>query len=143
MIVLDTNILAYALGGVHPLRDNCRRLLDAVADGRVAASTTPEVIQEFVHVRAKRRERQRAAREARDYAELLSPLLTVGLPDLQRGLSLFARHPNLDAADAVLAAVALRAEADALASADAAFAAVRGLTHLEPRDPELERLLSG
>lgn len=52
MIDLDTTILVYAKGADHPLRDPCRRLIAAIEEGRVLATTTSEVIQEFVHVRA-------------------------------------------------------------------------------------------
>src|SRR5688500_7640344 len=55
MIVLDTTVLCYTVGESHPLREPCRQLLLAQADGRVDAATTIEVIQEFVHVRARRR----------------------------------------------------------------------------------------
>ncbi|AGL26143.1 hypothetical protein J113_04715 [Mycobacterium tuberculosis CAS/NITR204] len=71
MIVLDTTVLVYAKGAEHPLRDPCRDLVAAIADERIAATTTAEVIQEFVHVRARRRDRSDAAAlAAPDYAEL-------------------------------------------------------------------------
>ncbi len=34
MIVLDTAILAYAVGGEHPLREPCRGVLTAHGEGR-------------------------------------------------------------------------------------------------------------
>lgn len=77
MIVLDTTVLVYAKGAEHPLRDPCRDLVAAIADERIAATTTAEVIQEFVHVRARRRA------GPCDYAELLSPLLTINRGHLE------------------------------------------------------------
>jgi predicted nucleic acid-binding protein len=112
-----------------------------VRQGRLSASTTPEVIQEFVHVHARRRAREASARLGRRYAAGLAPLLLTEAVDLDRGLRLFVANPRLDAADAVLAAVALRTEADALVSADRAFGEVRGLRLIDPRSPDLERLL--
>ncbi|HXC45736.1 MAG TPA: PIN domain-containing protein [Solirubrobacteraceae bacterium] len=132
MIVLDTTILAYAKGAAHPLRDPSRELIAAIADRRVEATTTVEVIQEFAHVRARRRGRADAVELAGDYLDLLSPLLTVTTEHLRRGLSLFERAEPLGSFDAVLAALALDADADALVSADAAFAVVPGLTHVIP-----------
>jgi predicted nucleic acid-binding protein len=73
VILLDTTVLVYAKGQNHPLRDPCRELIEAVADRRIEATTSVEVIQEFVHVRARRRDRADAASLGRDYAELLSP----------------------------------------------------------------------
>ena len=44
MIVLDTTVLVYATGAEHPLRAPCRRVVTAVGDGRLAATTTAEAI---------------------------------------------------------------------------------------------------
>ena len=124
MIVVDTTVLVYAVGEQHPLAEPSRSLVAAVGDGRVLATTTAEVIQEFVHVHSRRRSRSDAVRTGRDYAELLSPLVAVERSTLERGLSIFERIPKLGAFDAVLAATALEADADGLVSADAAFAEV-------------------
>jgi predicted nucleic acid-binding protein len=132
MIVLDTTVLAYAKGTAHPLRDPSRELVAAIADRRVAATTTVEVIQEFAHVRARRRGRADAVALAGDYVDLLSPLLIATTEHLRRGLSLFERTEPVGSFDAVLAAIALDADADALVSADAAFAFVPGLAHVRP-----------
>jgi predicted nucleic acid-binding protein len=143
VIVLDTTVLVYAKGSTHPLREPCRRLIDAIADGRIEAATTVEVIQEFVHVRAQRRERNDAANLGRDYVDLLAPLLTVTDEHLRRGLSLFESNEPLGAFDAVLAATAIDNDAGALVSADAAFADVPGLSHVAPDDDGVERLING
>lgn len=132
MIVLDTTVLVYAKGTDHPLRNSCRELIAAIADGRIEATTTVEVIQEFVHVRARRRERSDAAALGRDYAELLSPLLAVTFEALQRGLALFEATPRLGAFDAVLAAASAAAGAAALISADTAFADLPHVPHIVP-----------
>jgi len=121
MIVLDTTVLVYAVGGEHPFRDPCRELVDAVAAG-MAATTTVEVLQELAHVWARRRGRQDAVRLARDYLDLLAPLLVVAEDDLHDGLRLYARSERLGSFDAILAAAAGRANATAIVSADAAFA---------------------
>ena len=139
MIVLDTTVLVYAVGDDHALRDTARAVLAAAAEGDLRATTTPEAIQEFAHVRARRRDRRDASALAASYADLLSPLLEVGEADLREGLRLFERLPSLGAFDAVLAALALRVGATALVSADRGFAAVRGLTFadlegVEPTD---------
>lgn len=132
LIVLDTTVLVYAKGADHPLRDPCRRLIAAAVDGEVDATTTPEVIQEFTHVRARRRGDADAAALGRDYAELLAPLLVVDRAQLDRGLRLFESLSGLGAFDAVLAAAAIDAGAGSLVSTDRAFAAVEELDHVFP-----------
>jgi uncharacterized protein len=143
VIVVDTTILVYALGRDHPLCDPCRRLIDAVGGGRVEATTSPEVIQEFVHVFARRRSRRDAAAAGRRYALLLSPLLSYSEEHLEPALRLYERHDRLGAFDALLAAAVLEQEADALVSADAAFASVRRLTLIKPRTSAFDRLVAG
>lgn len=142
MIVLDTTVLLYAKGVDHPLRDPARRLIAAVTEGHVEATTTAEVIQEFVHVRARRRGRTDAVALGDDYADLLSPLVTITAEQLHHGLEIYARCERIGAFDAVLAAAALKIEASALVSADAAFGTVPALTHISPNEGGVAQLLS-
>lgn len=141
MIVLDTTVLVYAVGAEHPLRDPCRELIGVIAEGRMAATTTIEVLQEFTHVRARRRSREDAARHARDYLDLLTPLLVLDEDDLEQGLRLYTRSQRLGAFDAVLAAAAGRANAEAIVSADVAFADA-DVMHVVPDVVGVQRLLA-
>ncbi|HEV8054377.1 MAG TPA: type II toxin-antitoxin system VapC family toxin [Candidatus Limnocylindrales bacterium] len=142
MIVLDTTILAYAVGTEHPLRAPCRRLLTAHGEGHIEATTTIEVIQEFAHIRARRRTRTDAVTLARRYLSAFTVLVTTA-DDLDRGLTLFQHHPALGAFDAVLAAVALERRAEALVSADRAFASIPDLRWVDPATPALRSLIAG
>jgi uncharacterized protein len=139
MILLDTTVLVHAVGSEHPLRAAAAAVIEAVGFGRLAATTTPEVIQEFTHVRARRRDRADAGALARDLVTLLTPLTPVTASDVHAGLELFERHPELGCFDAVLAAVARRVGAS-LVSADGAFAAVLGGGHVPLGDDTVSRL---
>ena len=141
MIVLDTSVLAYAVGAEHPLRDPSRRLVEAIGAGHLDARTTPEAIQEFAHVHARGRPRSAAAAHARRYADLLAPLLTTTQDELANGLRLYERHARLGAFDALLAATAMSTGAEAFVSGDRAFADVRGLRFVELGSPAFERLV--
>jgi uncharacterized protein len=141
LIVVDTTVLMYAVGADHPLKDPSRRLVDAIGVGRILGTTTVEVVQEFAYVFARRRSRTDAASHARRYAQLLSPLLPVRPLALDYGLALFEAHPALGCFDAVLAAAALVEGAQALVSADAAFAGVAGLRHVAPGTPAFDALV--
>jgi predicted nucleic acid-binding protein len=141
VIVLDTTVLVYAVGEKHPLREPSRMLVEAITDGRVRATTSVEVVQEFAHVRAQRRERRNAVSLARFFAELLSPLLSVTGSDLERGLQLFQRHERVGAFDALLAAAAIRAGAESFVSGDTAFGEISALPFVALGSPELDTLL--
>lgn len=142
VLLLDTTVLVYAKGTDHPLREPCRRLVEAIDRGVVRATTTAEVIQEFVLVRAGRRDRRDAAELGRAYLDLLSPLLPVSDVVVREALRLFERHPELGAFDAVLGAAAIEHSAQ-LVSADAAFSLVAGLRHIDPASSDITRLSDG
>jgi len=132
VIVLDTTVLVYAVGDKHEFREPSREVIEAVRVGHVEATTTVEVIQEFAHVRARRRGRADAAELARAYLDLLAPLIVPTERDLVEGLRLFERIPQLGSFDAVLAASARNVDAAAILSADTAYASVPQLAHVVP-----------
>jgi predicted nucleic acid-binding protein len=68
-------------------------------------------------------------------------LLVTSAEDLRLGLTLFERHPALGAFDAVLAAVALHQQVEALVSADRAFGEIPHLPWVDPATPNLELLI--
>ena len=84
MIILDTTVLVYAAGDEHPLKGPSRGLVGAIAEDRVEATTTVEVIQEFVHVRGRRRDRHDAADRRRELLRLLGPLISPGDAELAK-----------------------------------------------------------
>lgn len=131
MILLDTTVLVYAKGSEHRFRDPCRDLLQAIIDGDIEATTTPEVIQEFVHIRARRRDRRDAVALGRSYSEVLLPLVSVTVDHLERGLTMFETIPSVGAVDAVLAAVA-KSTGATLVSTDGGFSDIPGITHVVP-----------
>lgn len=126
MILLDTTVLVYAVGREHPLVEPARAIVEAVRDGRLRAHTTPEVIQEFAHVRSRRTSREEAASLAQACATAMAPLQVVNASHVMSGLSLWRHIPQLGSFDAVLAATALALDAE-LVSADQAFRFVPGL----------------
>lgn len=135
MIVLDTTVLVHAVGADHPLREPCRAIVEAVGDGRMAATTTIEVVQEFAHGRARRRGRVDARGLAANYVRLLSPLIAPDEVDLLHGLDVFAATDGLGAFDAVLAALTRRRDhLTAIVSADRAFAGLESIDYIDPAD---------
>ncbi len=141
MIVLDTSVLVYAVGGEHPLRGPAEAVVEAATEGRIRATTTIEVVQEFAYARARRYGRRNAVTLGRKYATLLSPLLVTEQADLEDGLRLFARYDGLGSFDALLAAVARRVQPEAFVSSDRGFSGVHNLRFVELGSSELEELL--
>lgn len=102
MILLDTNVVVYTLDRSSPQHRDCRRLLELVQAGRVAATLLPQVFVECYSVltSARRVASPLPAEQARAALGVLRRVLDVkpvpagALPELDR---LLARHPRLGA----------------------------------------------
>ena len=130
----DTSIFVYALGGEHPYREPCREIVHRATAGELQGEASADLLQELAHQRLRRSgDRPGAARTARNVAKLvwLHPLEP---NDVQRGIDLFETHSELDARDAVFAALALNRGIDAILATDRAFDEVDGLERIDPAD---------
>lgn len=117
MIFVDTNVLMYAVGRPHPLRDEARTRLRENRHGPTALATSAEVLQELMHayLPVNRLDTLDAA------LHLASGLATVWPVEEQDVLSArdaCARHPGLSARDLLHLAVCTRQGASGLLSFD-------------------------
>ena len=139
----DTSIFVYALGGEHRYRETCREIVRRAAIGELQGEASADLLQELVHQRTRRTgDRPAAARAVRNVAKLAwwHPLEP---NDVQRGVDLFEVHADLDARDAVFAAVALNRGIDAILATDRAFDEVAGLERIDPADERAVATLVG
>ncbi len=49
MIFVDTNVIMYAVGGEHPLKDQARQFFEESLEGGRRLATSAEVLQELLH----------------------------------------------------------------------------------------------
>lgn len=129
---LDASVFIYAAGSEHRYRHPCRELLTAIGDGRLATQTSVLVVQEVLHQRRRRTGDRAGALVAARAVASMCQAYEVTPDDLARAFLHYAANAGLDAADALHAAVAQRVESQALVSADTGFAAIDGLTWLDP-----------
>ncbi|WP_375001788.1 type II toxin-antitoxin system VapC family toxin [Aeromicrobium sp. CTD01-1L150] len=132
MPLIDANVLIYARGMEHSLKEPCSQIITAIHQGHLRASATVETLQEFAHAFARRRGRRVSAQVAQQYSVVLAPLRTTEPDHLIEGLELWHAHESLGCFDAVLAAIALDSKDPTIVSADRAFADVPGLRHVYP-----------
>jgi predicted nucleic acid-binding protein len=139
----DTSIFIYALGREHPYKEPCREIVRRAAVGELQGEASADLLQELGHQRFRRTgDRQDAAKAARDVAKLVwwHPLEPT---DVQRGIDLFETHTDLDARDAVFAALALNRGIGAILATDRAFEEVGGLERIDPTDDRAVATLIG
>lgn len=139
----DTSIFIYALGREHPYREPCREIVRRAARGDLQGEAGSDLLQELLHQRMRRTgDRRDAAEAARNVAKLAwwHPLEPA---DVQRGIDLFEAHPDLDARDAVFAALAINRGIDAILATDRAFDGIDGLERIDPADDPAVAALIG
>jgi predicted nucleic acid-binding protein len=139
----DTSIFIYALGGEHPYKAPCREIVHRAAVGDLQGEASADLLQELIHQRERRTgDRPGAAKAARNVAAL-AWWHPVEPNDVQRGIDLFETHDELNARDAVFAALAINRGIDAILTTDRAFDEVDGLERIDPTDERAVATLIG
>ena len=124
-LLIDTTVLAYAAGDdEHALKPPALELVRRIRNGTVRATTTPEVLQEFMHVRSRRRSRSDAATWTKRFAALLSPLAVVDESTILRAADEYDARSAIGSFDSVLVAMVLEAEDLELVTADRSILAL-------------------
>ena len=129
--LVDTAVLAYAVGGEYPRRTECQGVVTAAISGRIELHASVEMVQEFVVHRMRRISRSSAVRQARDVAQLCV-LHDCDAGVLQTALDLIADIDGIGGRDAVHAATAIRHGLSTIISPDRAFDVIPGLRRIEP-----------
>lgn len=133
-VLLDTNIVLYAIGGPHPYAKPCREVLAYAGDGRLRLEAPVDLVQEVLHHRTRRLgDRSQAAKDALAAAALCR-LHAVEPQDAREATRLFAGSSSLSARDAIFAAIALRHGLRTILSADTDFDDMAQLRRIDPTD---------
>ncbi len=133
-VLLDTNVILYALGGPHVQAEPCRRILELAGEGNLRPEAPVDIVQEILHHRNRRLgDRAQAGRDALGAATLCR-LHAVEPQDAREAARLFAASPRLSTRDAIFAAIATRHGLQTILSADADFDELPGLSRIDPTD---------
>ena len=128
MIFVDTNVVMYAVGGSHPLREDARRFFQETLQRGDRLVTSAEVLQELLHayLPVNRLETLDAAltlAEAR-----CAVVWPVEQEDVRLARVLVGRHPGLGARDLLHLACCKRRAVTEIKTFDRALAAAHRLS---------------
>ncbi len=134
MKLIDANVFIYAAGKEHPLRAPSKRALALVQAGELEANTDVEVLQEILNYYQRTRSLSLGSLVFGEaLAVFASPfLITVAMMRSAEGI--LVANPELEARDAVHAAVVLEHSLEGIISADRGFDAISGIRRFDPRD---------
>ena len=133
-VLLDTNVILYALGGPHAQAEPCRHILQLAGEGRLRAEAPVNIVQEILHHRNRRLDDRAQASNDALAAATLCRLHAVEPQDARAAARLFATSPRLSARDAIFAAIATRHGLSTILSADTDFDGLPGLNRVDPTD---------
>lgn len=131
--LLDVNIVMYAAGAEHRLREPCLRILQIVSANPNMFMTDSEVFQEIMH-RYRSAGRWPLGKEVlRAFAEAMRGRIEpVYVEDILHAARLADDHLDVSSRGLVHAAVAQRLGASYIVSADADFDRIPGVSRLAP-----------
>ena len=129
-VFIDSNIPMYVAGRDHPNREPARRFLERVRAGEVEGCTSTEVLQEILYRYAALRRLDLAGDVYDLFVQLCPVVFAVTLADTDRARAMLSRSSSVGVRDAIHAAVMLNNEITSIATFDAAFDRVPGVSRV-------------
>lgn len=139
-VFLDANVFLYAAGRDPRFAEACRKILVAVEQGRLGATTNTEVVQEVLHVVGRRLGATAAAEAADAVLDLIRDPIPVTAEVMRAAAALLRQHPDVSVRDAVHAASMQSINCRVVLSADRHFDLLPWLRRVDPLDWEVVEL---
>jgi len=128
-VFIDSNIPMYVAGRDHPNRGPASAFLRRVRSGEIQGVTNVEVLQEILHRYNGMGRPDLAADVYRLFVQICLVVFPVTLADTDRALEIL-RGSSVSSRDAVHAAVMQNHEISQIATFDAGFNGIPGITRL-------------
>jgi predicted nucleic acid-binding protein len=134
VILVDSNIPMYLIGGPHPHKIDSQRLIEKLISERRRLVTDAEVLQEILH-RYTSIKRHAAIQPAFDaLLRVVDQVLAIDRGTVERAKQIVLGYPKLSARDAVHLAVMDQHGIDQILSFDSSFDDYPGLVRLSERN---------
>lgn len=136
MKLIDTNIIMYALGKPHSLKEPCRDILQKIVQDRINANIDVEVLQELLYVYDSRGERRKGLKILKENLIIFPHPFTVGRNDIAKAADLMSKHSILSPRDAIHGAVVINSNLEGIISTDKDFDNIKEINRFDPQEKE-------
>lgn len=126
MIFVDTNVVMYAVGRPHPLRESARAFLGDALRDRTPLCTSSEVLQEFLHAYSSTGRMETLDRALALVRRTVPTVWSIEPEDVHLARTLLDQHPGLSARDVVHLASCIRRGVTEIRTFDRGLAAAFG-----------------
>ncbi len=132
---LDANVPMYAAGQPHAAKDACIWVMGEIAEGRIVAATSTEIIQEIVHRYDSLRRWRDGVTLALNLLGLIPTIYPVAVKDMRLAIELFEQYApkGMRTRDLVHIAVMKNHGLDRIISVDGHFDLIAGIVRLDPQ----------
>lgn len=131
---LDSNIIMYAIGAPHPLKEPCIRIVERIEERQLVAVTDTEILQEILY----RYYAVGNASLALDAASHLTVIVEETFPvlpeDIQFAMQLLRQHGGSNVRDAIHCATMVQNKVRSILTADRHFDQFPQLRRIDPAD---------
>ncbi|MFB3887215.1 MAG: type II toxin-antitoxin system VapC family toxin [Thermodesulfobacteriota bacterium] len=131
-IFIDANLIMYSLGGIHPLREPCRRTLEKIREREILVLTNTEVLQEILHRYFSIGRSTLGEMAYQSLVEICVTVLPVTLQDTTRALELLKAYKLITSRDAIHTATMINNGVKEIISTDSHFDSIQEIKRIDP-----------
>lgn len=129
---IDANVVMYSLGGQHPLREPCKRILEKIKNRSILVVTNTEVLQEILYRYFSIGRATLGEIAYKSMSQFCTVILPVRLQDMDSALELLKKHKDITTRDAIHAATMINNGIREILSADPHFDLISGIKRINP-----------
>jgi predicted nucleic acid-binding protein len=131
---VDTNIPVYAAGKEHKNKVPCSEIIIRIADGRIRAVSSVEVLQEILHIYSQTKEQGKGIKIFQDFRSILEHIFPITIKEINLAGELLEKHKDISARDALHASVMILNGIAEICSTDGDFDKIEGIKRIDPAE---------
>jgi len=129
---IDANLVMYSLGGPHPLREPCKRVLKKIASGEITTVTNAEILQEILHRYFSLGKPDLAEIAYASTVQLCMTVFPVTVAETDKALEWMKKIGSITSRDAIHAATMIHHGIKEIISTDSHFDLIPGIKRVVP-----------
>ncbi len=129
---IDANVVMYSLGGSHPLRDPCKKILEKIKAQKIRVVTDTEVLQEILYRYFSIKKYTFGEIAYISMVQFCAKIFPVRVQDTDRALELLKTSPAITSRDAIHAATMINNGIKQILSTDTHFDLIPEIRRIDP-----------
>ncbi len=129
---IDANLIMYSLGGPHPLREPCKKILEAIKFNAFVPVTNTEVLQEVLYRYFSIKRSVLGEIAYQSLVQLCAEIFPVTLHETDLALNLLKKYQTITSRDAIHAATMITNDIREIISTDPHFDLISEIRRIDP-----------